>query len=85
VIGILLGISGLIDGALQTLFFAPVVNRMGAKRTFQMASAFYTPISVTFPAMPRMVSLRGVDAVVWVLLVLQLAFQVVKDMTFAAL
>ncbi|EIW80360.1 hypothetical protein CONPUDRAFT_82624 [Coniophora puteana RWD-64-598 SS2] len=31
-----------------------------------------------------MVSLRGVDAVVWVFLVLQLAFQTVKDMTFVA-
>jgi hypothetical protein len=72
------------------LFFAPILDRLGARRTFITGMVAFIPIFGCFAGMnaiARLVHLGGVDQlpgawVVWVVLALQMASVVAMDLSF---
>ncbi|EIW79418.1 MFS general substrate transporter [Coniophora puteana RWD-64-598 SS2] len=85
IIGLWLGLFGLFDGLTQALFFAPIVNRVGAKWMFNLSNTFFIPIIALFPIMSWYVTRWGVDTFIWACLALQLIFQIIMDMAFGCI
>ncbi|KAH7926035.1 MFS general substrate transporter [Leucogyrophana mollusca] len=85
VIGSWVALFGFVNGSFQALFFAPIVERIGPKRMFLVSVSCFVPIFATFPILSLIVRLRGVDAVVWVLLSCQMVLMVIMDMSFGCI
>lgn len=81
-IGLLLGIFGVLNGAFQGLFFARIVRGMGLRRTLQVGLGAFAPLFALFPLANWVAREEGVGAKVWVVLVVQLMFCVVMDMSY---
>ncbi|KAH7920401.1 MFS transporter [Leucogyrophana mollusca] len=84
-IGMTMAIFGLINGPLQALSFAPLVDRFGVKAVFCVGVASYIPIFGLFPVISLVAKLGGIGPFVWVLLVSQLVLAVFQDMAFGCI
>jgi hypothetical protein len=81
---------GLINGCFQMTFFAPILERLGARRTFVTGILAFVPIFGSFVAMnvlARMVNLGATDArpgawSVWLFLAIQMASIMAMDLGF---
>ena len=84
-IGTYLAIFGIMDGLVQALFAARIIEWVGPKRLFCWAILWFYPLILIFPIMSIVVSAQGrVGPVIWMLLVLQLVFMVFVDLSYSA-
>ena len=82
-IGAILGSLGVLDGLFQALFFAPAIDRWGAKRVYQVGVAAFVPLYALFPTMNAVARAHGgVTYTVWAIVFLQLAMVCIMDMAF---
>jgi len=86
IIGTFLAIYGLVTGIIQGLFAAKLVERIGAKKMFCLAVfCFYPPI-LLFPIMSAVVIAQGkVGPIIWALLVVQVIFMILMDLSYTAI
>ncbi|KIJ14300.1 Drug:H+ antiporter-1 family protein [Paxillus involutus ATCC 200175] len=85
-IGLFLAVFGVVDGLVQALFVAKIINKIGAKNLFCWAVLFYYPLIALFPIMSAVVIAHGkVGLMIWTLLILQLIFMVLMDMSYAVI
>ncbi|KAH7884692.1 MFS general substrate transporter [Phlebopus sp. FC_14] len=86
IIGTWMAAFGILDGVIQALFVAKIVDRIGAKNLFCWAVLCFYPLITIFPLMSAFVKIRGeVGPVIWVLLALQLIFMVLMDMSYSVI
>ncbi|KAI0359917.1 MFS general substrate transporter [Trametes cingulata] len=81
-IGIILGSFGIMDGVFQALYFAKFVEWWGQKRVFQLGMSMFIPLYLLFPLMNIIAKGSGSSAMLWALIILQLALSVVMDMAY---
>ena len=81
-IGLCLGIFGLLDGAVQGLFFAKVIRRVGLKRLFLMSLFCFVPLFALFPIINHFARKWGRSPAVWTLVILHLLLNCVTEMAF---
>lgn len=85
VIGTFSAIFGIVDGVVQVLFAAKLIEWVGAKRVFCGAVLWFYPLILLFPIMSAVVTAQGkVGPIIWILLVLQLVFMVIMDLSYSA-
>ena len=85
IIGTFLAIFGIVDGTVQALFAAKIIERIGAKTVFCSAVLCFYPLIIIFPIMSAVVMAQGrVGPIIWVLLVVQLIFMVLMDLAYRA-
>jgi membrane associated rhomboid family serine protease len=71
-IGLILGLNGIVSGAFQVAFFAPVHRRLGTKTTFRSALVVYFIVYLSWPLMSHLAKREGkVDAAVITVLAIQ--------------
>ncbi|GJE96228.1 MFS general substrate transporter [Phanerochaete sordida] len=80
-IGGMLAAVGLASGAFQVLFFARLVRRVGQRRLFLLGMAMYSVVFLIFPCI-SLAARADKTALVWLLVVTQLALSVACDMTY---
>ncbi|EIW79412.1 MFS general substrate transporter [Coniophora puteana RWD-64-598 SS2] len=87
IIGTLLGLLGLVDAVVQTLFFARVVERLGAKTTFRVGVFALFPLFFLFPVLNWVIVWNGGERtpLLWVLITLQLSLVLLMDMSYACI
>ncbi|KAF9237649.1 major facilitator superfamily domain-containing protein [Melanogaster broomeanus] len=86
VIGTFLATFGVVDGIVQALFVARIIDRIGAKNMFCWAVFFFYPLTALFPIMSAVVVAQGkVGPITWTLVVLQLIFMVLMDMSYSVI
>jgi len=87
IIGTLLGLLGLMDAVVQTLFFARVVERLGAKTTFRVGVSAFFPSFFLFPVLNWVIVRNGGERtpLLWVLIILQLSLVLLWDMSYACI
>ena len=84
-IGFWLALYGVVDVALQILFFSKMVDWLGPKRLFTVSVACIVPVMLLFPIMAWLVHVRGtVDYTVTIALIGQLILMAIWDMAFGA-
>jgi MFS family permease len=81
-IGLWLGISGLINGSIQALFFAKLVARFGIKRVLISGILAFIPLYAMFPVINHFVRVFGMSWRIWALLMFQLLLKVVMNLSF---
>ena len=85
IIGTCLAISGTANGFVQVLFAPRIIERVGPKRLFCWAILWFYPLILIFPIMSIVVTAQGkVGPVIWILLVLQLVFFVLMELSYSA-
>ncbi|KAF9237646.1 MFS general substrate transporter [Melanogaster broomeanus] len=78
IIGMSLAAFGVVNGVVQAL--------IGAKNLFCCAVLFFYPLTALFPIMSAVVAAQGkVGPITWTLVVLQLIFMVLMDMSYAVI
>jgi len=83
VIGTFLAVLGVVDGLVQGLFAAKIIAWFGAKRVFCTAVFWFYPLVLLFPIMSAVVAAQGkVGPIIWILIVLQLVFMVLMDLSY---
>ncbi|KAF8442386.1 MFS general substrate transporter [Boletus edulis BED1] len=86
IIGTFLAIFGIVDGIVQALVAAKLVELIGAKRVFCWAVLWFYPLILLFPIMSAFVTAQGgVGPIIWILLVLQLLFMVLMDLSYSVI
>ncbi|KAH0833279.1 MFS general substrate transporter [Lanmaoa asiatica] len=86
IIGTCLAIYGLVDGGVQVLFAAKLIEWVGAKKVFCRAVLSFYPLIFLFPIMSAVVIAQGkVGPVIWILLIIQLAFMVLMDLAYTVI
>ncbi|KAF9223446.1 MFS general substrate transporter [Gyrodon lividus] len=86
IIGTFLATFGVADGVVQALFVAKIIDRIGARNLFCWAVLFFYPLTALFPIMSAVITAQGrVGPAIWALLVLQLIFMVLMDMSYAVI
>ena len=84
-IGSWLAIFAIIDGSLQALLFARVVDWLGPKRLFCFSVLCFTPVMIAFPILSWLVHTRGnSDVAITLALLGQLTMMVIWDFAFGA-
>ncbi|KAG1808727.1 major facilitator superfamily domain-containing protein [Suillus subaureus] len=82
-IGLWLALFGIMDGLLQALFFAKIVDWVGPKRLFCVAVSCFIPVMLMFPMMSWLVQTRGiVDHAITFALLGQLVLTVIWGLAF---
>ena len=85
IIGTFLAIYGIVNGTLQALFAAKIIERFGAKRVFCSAVYCLYPPIFLIPIMSAVVIAQGkVGPIIWVLLIVQRIFMVLVDLSYSA-
>lgn len=84
-IGLWMGTFGIVNGVLQTIIFAPLVNRFGAKTIFRFCAGTFIPILTLFPITNIVARQYGVNWLVWFLLTCSLLLGVFMDMSFGCI
>ncbi|KAG0699248.1 MFS transporter [Suillus ampliporus] len=64
-IGFWMGAFGIVNGVLQTMIFAPLVNKFGLKAVFQFCEACFIPIFALFPITNVIARQYGINWLVW--------------------
>ncbi|ETW87073.1 major facilitator superfamily [Heterobasidion irregulare TC 32-1] len=74
-IGAIMGTWGMINGITQSIIFAPLVEKLGARRLYVVAFACMLLVFPAYPLMSFLTKRAGgiVDAWVWTVLIMQLA------------
>lgn len=84
-IGLWLALYGIVDVAIQVLFFSRAVDLLGPKRLFTTSVWCYAPVMLLFPIMSWLVHVRGtVDYTITIALLVQLTLVAIWDMAFGA-
>lgn len=84
IIGTCFAIFGIANGLIQALFTPAVIRWIGPKRLFCWAVLWYYPLILIFPIMSTIVTAQGkVGPVIWMLLILQLIFMILLDMSYS--
>jgi hypothetical protein len=81
-IGIWLGTFGVVNGVLQAIIFPPLVNKYGAKLTFQCCAGCLIPIFALFPIINIIARYCGINWLVWFLLTCIMLLTVFVDMAY---
>ncbi|KAL0945390.1 hypothetical protein HGRIS_000884 [Hohenbuehelia grisea] len=84
-IGYILGTFGALNGSIQALFFARIINRWNPKRVFFVGIAAFIPIYCLFPVMSAVKRSDAPPAALWTLVCVQLAFMVVMDLSYGCI
>ncbi|KAG1779026.1 MFS general substrate transporter [Suillus placidus] len=84
-IGLWMGAFGIVNGVLQTMIFAPLVNKFGPKTVFRFCEASFIPIFALFPITNIVARQYGINWLVWFLLTCSLLLGVFMDMTFGCI
>ncbi|KAI0351304.1 MFS general substrate transporter [Trametes cingulata] len=84
-IGIILGTFGVLNGLIQALLFAKLMDIWGPKRMFQQGLLMFVPLYLLFPAMNLYAKAHGITPVLWVLVFVQQLLMVVMDLSFGAI
>jgi hypothetical protein len=83
IIGTFLAIYGIVDGTVQALFAAKIIERIGTKKVFCSAVLCFYPLVILFPIMSAVVIAQAnVGPIIWVLLIVQLIFMVLMDLSY---
>jgi hypothetical protein len=83
VIGTFLATFGIVDGIVQALFTEKFIKWFGAKKVFCWAVLCFYPMILLFPVMSAVAIAQGkVGPIIWMLLVVQLIFMVLVDLSF---
>ncbi|KAF8442388.1 major facilitator superfamily domain-containing protein [Boletus edulis BED1] len=83
IIGTFLAVFGIVDGSVQALFCATLIEWLGAKTLFSWAILFFYPAILLFPIMSAVVIAQGtVGPTIGILLVMQLISLVLMDLAF---
>lgn len=74
-IGAIMGTWGMVNGITQSIIFAPLVEKLGARRLYVVAFACMLLVFPAYPLMSFLTKRAGgiVDAWVWTVLIMQLA------------
>jgi hypothetical protein len=83
-IAICLSAYGIINGVIQILFFAKIIERFGARSLIIAGTMIYPFVLALFPVMNLLSRSNGVSPIVWALLGFQLLITVGFDMSFGA-
>lgn len=83
-IGLILGSFGILNGALQALWFAPLVRRFGPKRVYLAGMGAFLPMWTLFPVIGALAERRGMSPLVWTAVMLQQVASVVMDTAYGA-
>jgi len=75
------------DAIVQVLLFARVVERLGAKTTFRVGVTAFFPSFLLFPVLNWVIVRNGGERtpLLWVLIILQLSFVLLMDMSYACI
>ncbi|KAG0699250.1 major facilitator superfamily domain-containing protein [Suillus ampliporus] len=84
-IGFWMGAFGIVNGVLQTMIFAPLVNKFGLKAVFQFCEACFIPIFALFPITNIIARQYGINWLVWLSLTCSLTLAIFMDMTFSCI
>ncbi|KAG1736558.1 major facilitator superfamily domain-containing protein [Suillus lakei] len=84
-IGLWMGAFGIVNGVLQTMIFAPLVNNFGPKTVFRCCEAGFIPIFALFPITNLIARQYGINWLVWFSLTCSLLLGVFVDMTFGCI
>ncbi|KAI0364558.1 MFS general substrate transporter [Pilatotrama ljubarskyi] len=84
-IGLILGTFGLLNGTIQALLFAKLMDIWGPKRMFQQGLLMFVPLYLLFPIMNLYAKAHGITPVIWGLVFLQQLILVVMDLSFGAI
>ncbi|KAI9574045.1 MFS general substrate transporter [Boletus coccyginus] len=86
VIGIFLAIFGIVNGSIQALFAAKIIEWIGAKRVFCWAVLSFYPLVLLFPIMSAVViAQEKVGPITWTLLVVQLVLLALTDLSYTVI
>jgi MFS family permease len=86
IIGTFLAIYGIVDGTVQALFAAKIIERIGTKKVFCSAVLCFYPLIILFPIMSAVVIAQAkVGPVIWILLIVQLIFMVLMDLSYSTI
>lgn len=83
-IGLWMACLGISNGLFQAMCFAPLTDRLGTKTLFRIGHLCFIPLFTLFPIINWIAKQWGVNWLVWVALVCQLALTIVVDMSFSA-
>jgi hypothetical protein len=84
IIGAFLAIYGIVDGSVQALFAARIIERIGAKTMFCSVVLSFYPLILLFPIMSAVVIAQAkVGPMIWALLAVQLIFLVLMDLAYS--
>lgn len=84
-IGLWMGAFGVVNGVLQTIIFAPLVNKFGSKTVFRFCEMSFIPIFALFPITNIVAQQYGINWLVWFLLTCSLLLGVFMDMSFGCI
>ncbi|EPT05619.1 hypothetical protein FOMPIDRAFT_41353 [Fomitopsis schrenkii] len=84
-IGLILGSFGILNGALQALWFAPLVRRFGPKRVYLAGMGAFLPMWTLFPVIGALAERRGMSPLVWTAVMLQQVASVVMDTAYGCI
>ncbi|KAF8553971.1 MFS transporter [Imleria badia] len=83
IIGTFLAIFGIVDGSVQALFGAKLIQWFGARKVFCWAVFCFYPVILLFPVMSAVVTAQGkVGPIIWIFMTMQLIFMVLMDISF---
>ncbi|KAG9315285.1 MFS general substrate transporter [Chiua virens] len=84
IIGAFLAIYGIVNGAVQALLTSKIIERFGAKKAFSWTVLSFYPLILIFPIMSTVATVQDKHGyIIWILLVLQLLFMIVADMSYS--
>ncbi|KAG2126676.1 major facilitator superfamily domain-containing protein [Suillus cothurnatus] len=84
-IGLWMGAFGIVNGVLQIMIFAPLVNKFGPKTVFRICEGCFIPIFALFPITNIIARQYGINWLVWFLLTCSLVLGVLMDMAFGCI
>ncbi|KAG1770919.1 major facilitator superfamily domain-containing protein [Suillus occidentalis] len=84
-IGLWMGAFGIVNGVLQTMIFAPLVDKFGSRTVFRFCEMCFIPIFALFPITNIVAQQYGINWLVWFLLTCSLLLGVFMDMSFGCI
>lgn len=84
-IGTIMGSFGIANGIFQGLLFAKIVGRVGPKRLFMVGMSLFPVLFALFPVISFVARRQGISPLVWVLVGVQLAVQVIMDCCYGCI
>ncbi|KAG8780304.1 hypothetical protein FRC12_023221, partial [Ceratobasidium sp. 428] len=83
-IGLVLGLQGLVTGAIPVFAFAPIHRRFGSKRTYVAGLASYLFLIISLPVM-NMLARRGMMGAMWTVMGAHLIVSCAAFMSFSCM